>query len=46
MGFELQEFIKLRPYVYHLTSRDNLRRFKLTGRMDTRGRVAPDGGAD
>ena len=35
MGFELQEFIKLRPYVYHLTSRNNLHRFKLTGRMDS-----------
>src|SRR5437879_1180441 len=25
MGFRLQDFIKLQPYVYHLTSRDNLR---------------------
>ena len=35
MGFELQDFIKLRPYVYHLTSRDNLHRLELTGRMDS-----------
>jgi hypothetical protein len=35
MGFKLLDFIKLRPYVYHLTSRDNLRRLKRTGRMDS-----------
>jgi hypothetical protein len=34
MGFPLKDFIRLRPYVYHLTSRENLRRLKRTGRMD------------
>ena len=34
MGFPLKDFIRLRPYVYHLTSRDNLRRLKRTGRVD------------
>jgi hypothetical protein len=34
MGFPLKDFIRLRPYVYHLTSRENLRRLKRTGRME------------
>jgi hypothetical protein len=35
MGFQLKDFIDLRPFVYHLTSRDNLRRLKRTGRIDS-----------
>ncbi len=34
MGFQLDEFLRLRRYVYHLTSHENLRRLKRTGRMD------------
>ncbi len=34
MGFPLNDFIHLRPYVYHLTSRENLRRLMRTRRLE------------
>ncbi len=44
MPFDLQAFARLRPFVYHLTTRDNLSRIRATRRLESAAMLAAAAG--
>lgn len=44
MAFSIDEFIRLRPYLFHLTANGNLGRISRTRRLDSAARILVDAG--
>ena len=45
MSFQLDEFVRLRPFAYHVTHRENVRLLRASGRLRTAASVIQEAGA-